>query len=181
MFSSATLRAGFLLKDFGACRIYPRIAMQYQKYEVQDLLSGYEYSLGAGSECDITLGGVKNRIGFEVGSLRNRAGYSRRLGGDRRGWQGNLFWQRAVGSGQLVGQYQYTKFDDEESYSLLFNNGAKRRENLHSVYLSYTAPLTSFGPTARFVGTAAYHNQTSSIALFRTRGASMEFGVVWGF
>ncbi|MFL2873146.1 MAG: tetratricopeptide repeat protein, partial [Pseudohongiellaceae bacterium] len=143
VFSSATLRAGFLLKDFGACRIYPRIAMQYQKYEVQDLLSGYEYSLGAGSECDITLGGVKNRIGFEVGSLRNRAGYSRRLGGDRRGWQGNLFWQRAVGSGQLVGQYQYTKFDDEESYSLLFNNGAKRRENLHSVYLSYTAPLTS--------------------------------------
>tara|TARA_E500000331_G_scaffold203094_1_gene194866 strand:- start:277 stop:744 length:468 start_codon:yes stop_codon:yes gene_type:complete len=155
--------------------------MQYQKYEAQDLLSGYEYSLGVGSECDITVNGSANRIGFEAGSLRNRAEYSRRLGGDRRGWQGSLFWQRAVGSGQIVGQYQYTRFNDEESYSSLFKNGVRRRENLHSVYLSYAKPLKSFGGSAQFVGTAAYHNQTSSIALFRTRGASAEFGVVWGF
>ena len=181
VFSSATVRAGYLLKDFGVCRVYPRLAMQYQKYEAQDLLSGYEYSLGVGSECDISVNGVLNRVGFEVSSLRNRAESSRRLGGDRKGWQSSLFWQRAIGSGQIVGQYQYTRFNDEEGYSLLFENGARRKENLHSVYFSYVMPLKSFGGSAQLVSTAAYHNQTSSIALFKTRGASAEFGVVWGF
>ena len=82
---------------------------------------------------------------------------------------------------QIVGQYQYTRFNDEEGYSTLFNNGARRRENLHSIYFSYVMPLKSFGGSAQLVSTAAYHNQTSSIALFRTRGASAEFGVVWAF
>ena len=155
--------------------------MQYQKYEAQDLLSGYEYFLGPGSECDIAIGGVLNRFGLEFGALRNQAEYSRRLGGDRKGWQSNLFWQRTLGGGQVVGQYQFTKFNDEESYSLLFKNGVRRKENLHSVYFSYVRPIRSLGGNAQFLGTAAYHNQDSSIALFRTRGASVEFGVTWGF
>ena len=181
VFSSATIRASLLLKDLGKCRIYSRLALQYQKYEAQDLLSGYEYFLGPGSECDIVIAGTPNRIGLELGALRNSAQYSRRLGGDRRGWQGNLFWQRNLGAGQLVGQYQFTEFNDEEGYSLLFKNGISRQEHLHSVYFSYARPLKSFGRTAQIVGTAAYHNQDSSIALFRTRGASLEFGVAWGF
>ena len=181
VFSSATLRAGYLLKDFGACRVYPRIALQYQKYDAQELLSGYEYSLGVGSECDVEFGGTANRIGLEFGALRNRAEYSRRPGGDREGWQGSFFWQRAAGSGQIVAQYQHTRFNEEEGYSLLFKSGARRRENLHSVFLSYALPIRSFGRSAQLVSTAAYHNQSSSIALFRTRGASAEFGVVWGF
>ena len=181
VFSSATVRAAYLLKDFGTCRVYPRLALQYQKYEVQELLSGYEYSLGVGSECDIAVNGLVNRIGFEVSALQNRAEYNRRLGGDREGWQGSLFWQRPVGSGQIVGQYQYTRFDDEEGYSFLFKNGAVRRENLHSLYFSYVMPVKSFGGSAQLVSTVAYHNQTSSIPLFRTRGASAEFGVVWAF
>ena len=181
VFRSATFRAGYLLKDFGACRIYPRLATQYQKYEAQELLSGYESSLGVGSECDIAAGVALNRFGLEFGALRNQAQYSRRLGGNRKGWQGNFFWQRTIGGGQLIGQYQFTRFIDEEGYSPLFKNGAKRKENLHSVYFSYALPLKSFGRAAQFVGTAAYHNQTSTIGLFRTRGASAEFGVVWGF
>ena len=98
VFSSATIRAGYLLKDFGRCRIFSRLAMQYQKYEAQELLSGYEYFLGPGSECDIAVGGVLNRFGLEFGALRNQAEYSERLGGDREGWQSNFFWQRALGS-----------------------------------------------------------------------------------
>jgi tetratricopeptide (TPR) repeat protein len=181
VFSSATFRAGYLLRDFGSCRVYPRLAFQYQKYDAQELLSGYEYSLGVGSECDIHLNGTANRIGIEFGALRNRAEYSQRLGGDRKGWQGSFFWQRAAGSGQIVAQYQHTRFNEEEGYSLLFKSGARRRENLHSVFLSYALPIRSFGRSAQLVSTAAYHNQSSSIALFRTRGASAEFGVVWGF
>lgn len=181
VFSSATIRAGYLLRDFGACRVYPRLAMQYQKYEAQELLSGYEYFLGLGSECDVAIGGALNRFGLEFGALRNQSRHSGRLGGDRQGWQTNFFWQRTLGAGQVMGQYQFTKFNDEEGYSPLFKNGARRRENLHSVYFSYALPLKSFGGSAQFVSTAAYHNQTSSIALFRTRGASAEFGVVWGF
>ena len=122
-----------------------------------------------------------NRFGVEFGPLRNRAERSGRLGGDRKGWQSNLFWQRALGAGQVIGQYQFTKFNDEESYSPLFKNGVRRKENIHSAYFSYARPIKSFGGTAQFVGTAAYHNQDSSIGLFRTRGASVEFGLTWGF
>ena len=154
--------------------------MQYQKYEAQEFLSGYEYFLGPAGQCDLLINGVLNRVGLELGVLRNRAEYSRRLGGDRRGRQGNLFWQSSFGAGQLTGQYQFTEFNDESGYSPLFSNGVRRKENLHSLYLSYALPLNSFGATAQFIGTAAYHNQDSSIALFRTRGASLEFGVVWG-
>ena len=180
VFRSATVRADFLLKDFGFCRIYPRFAMQYQKYEAQELLSGFEYFLGAGSQCDLVINDTPNRFGLELGALRNRAEDSQRLGGDRRGWQGNLFWRRSLGAGQFTGQYQFTEFTDETGYSPLFENGVRRRENLHSVYLSYALPLNYFGSAAQFIGTAAYHDQNSSIGLFRTRGASLEFGIVWG-
>ena len=181
IFSSATLRASYLLKDYGSCQIYPRLAMQYQFYHAQELLSGYEYSLGVGSECEFALGSSLNRLGFEVSAVNNVAKDDDRLGHDRGGWQANAYWQRTFGSGQAVVQYQHTKLVDEDAYSPLFKNGAKREESLHSVYISYAYPLRSLGESAQFVSTVAYHNQTSSIALFRTRGASAEFGFVWGF
>jgi tetratricopeptide (TPR) repeat protein len=181
VFTSATVRAGYLLAGAGACRAYSRLALQYQLYHAQELLSGYEYSLGASGECDFALGGAMNRIGVEASALRNDAKYSGRLGGDRKGWQTNLFWQGRIGGGQIFAQYQHTKFRDDEGYSPLFRNGAKRDESLHSVYLSYASPIKSLGARAQFVGTLAYHNQTSTITLFRTRGASAEIGVLWGF
>ena len=129
----------------------------------------------------VVIDGIVNRVGLEFGVLRNQAEYSDRLGGDRQGWQSNLFWQRTLGAGQLIGQYQITKFNDESGYSLLFENGLRRKERLHSVYLSYARPLKFLGGKSQFIGTAAYHNQDSSIALFKTRGASLEIGVLWGF
>jgi len=81
----------------------------------------------------------------------------------------------------MIGQYQLTKFNDTEGYSLLFKNGVRRRENLHSTFITYTRPLKPFGRIAQFTATAAYHNQDSSIGLFRTRGASLELGLNWGF
>ena len=181
VFSSATLRAGYLLRDFGSCSVHSRVAMQYQLYHAQKLLSGYEYSLGAGTDCGFALGGAVNRIGLEVSALRNHAKYPGRLGADRDGWQTNAFWQRPFGLGQIFAQYQHSKFSDEEGYSPLFKNGARRNERLHSLYFSYAYPLQAFGSGARFVSTIAYHNQTSSITLFRTRGASAEIGLFWGF
>lgn len=181
VFSSATLRAGYLLGEFGSCALQSRVAMQYQLYHAQRLLSGYEYSLGASTECGLSLGGAANLIGLEVSALRNHAKHPGRLGADRSGWQTNAFWQRPIGVGQVFAQYQHTKFRDEEGYSSLFKNGARRNESLHSVYLSYAYPLRAFGAQARFVSTMAYHNQTSSISLFRTRGTSAEIGIFWGF
>ncbi|MDG2141192.1 MAG: tetratricopeptide repeat protein [Gammaproteobacteria bacterium] len=181
VFSSTTLRAAHLLGGYGSCRAHSRFALQYQLYHAQELLSGYEYSLGASGECGLMLGGVMNRIGIETSALRNDAKYSERLGADRRGWQANFFWQRPIGAGQIFAQYQHTKFRDEDGYSSLFKNGAKRNESLHSVYFRYTLPLKSLGTSAQFVGTMAYHNQNSSITLFRTRGTSAEIGVFWGF
>ena len=181
VFTSATVRAGYLLAGAGACRTHARLALQYQLYHAQELLSGYEYSLGASGECDFVLGGAMNRIGVEASALRNDAKYSSRLGGDRKGWQTSLFWQRRIGGGQIFAQYQHTKFRDEDGYSPLFRNGAKRDESLNSVYLSFASPLKSLGAGAQFVGTIAYHNQNSTITLFRTRGTSAEIGILWGF
>lgn len=181
VFSSGTLRAAYVLGDSGSCRAHSRLALQYQLYHAQELLSGYEYSLGASGECDFMLGGAMNRIGLEASALRNDAKYLERLGADRSGWQATLFWQRPIGAAQIFAQYQHTNFRDEEGYSPLFKNGATRDEGLHSLYFSYASPLKSLGTSAQFVATIAYHNQTSSITLFRTRGASAEIGVFWGF
>ena len=81
--------------------------------------------LGPGSECDVVVGGALNRLGFEFGALRNQAKYSERLGGDREGWQSNLFWQRSLGIGQLVGQYQFTNFNDKEVTAFYLKMGSE--------------------------------------------------------
>ena len=181
IFSSSTIRASYLARQGKACGIYPRLAIQYQLFHTQESLSGIESSLGVGVDCRLPLGKTVNRIAVEVSALTNRALKSSRLGQDRNGWQVNVAWRRQVGLGQASAQYSFTDLNDDEGYSPIFDDGARRHESLSSIYLQYAIPTRRLGAAAQIVASVSYYNQDSTVGLFRTQGANVEIGINWGF
>ncbi len=181
IFSSSTIRASYLARQGKACGIYPRLAIQYQLFHTQESLSGIESSLGVGVDCRLPIGRAVNRLAVEVSALTNRALKSSRLGQDRNGWQVNLAWRRQIGPGQASAQYSFTDLSDDEGYSPIFDDGARRHESLSSVYLQYAVPTRRLGAAAQIVTSVSYYNQDSTVGLFRTQGANVEIGINWGF
>jgi hypothetical protein len=181
IFSSSTIRASYLARQGKACGIYPRLAIQYQLFHIQESLSGIESSLGVGVDCQLPLGKTVNRLAVEVSALTNRALKSSRLGQNRNGWQVNLAWRRQIGPGQASAQYSFTDLNDDEGYSPIFDDGARRHESLSSVYLQYAVPTRRLGAAAQIVTSVSYYNQDSTVGLFRTQGANVEIGINWGF
>ncbi len=181
IFSSSTIRASYAARQGKACGIYPRLAIQYQLFHTQESLSGIESSLGVGVDCRLPLGKTVNRLAVEVSALTNRALKSSRLGQDRNGWQVNLAWRRQIGPGQASAQYSFTDLNDDEGYSPIFDDGARRHESLSSVYLQYAVPTRRLGAAAQIVTSVSYYNQDSTVGLFRTQGANVEIGINWGF
>lgn len=181
IFSSSTFKASYLASQGSVCGIYPRVAIQYQLFHKQKSLSGVESSLGVGVDCQISIGEAVSRVAIEVSALTNKALKSYRLGHDRSGWQMNLVWQRRLGPGQALAQYSFTDVTDDRGYSPIFDSGGKREEAVTSVYFQYALPARSFGANAQIVTSASYYNQDSTIGLFRTKGASAEIAINWGF
>ena len=181
IFSSSTIRASYLARQGKACGIYPRLAVQYQHFHTQESLSGIESSLGVGVDCRLPIGKTVNRLAVEVSALTNRALKGSRLGQDRNGWQVNLAWRRQLGPGQASAQYSFTDLNDDEGYSPIFDDGARRHESLSSVYLQYAVPTRRLGAAAQIVTSISYYNQDSTVGLFRTQGANVEIGINWGF
>ena len=181
IFSSSTIRASYLARQGKACGIYPRLAIQYQHFHTQESLSGIESSLGVGVDCRLPIGKTVNRLAVEVSALTNRALKGSRLGQDRNGWQVNLAWRRQLGPGQASAQYSFTDLNDDEGYSPIFDDGARRHESLSSVYLQYAVPTRRLGAAAQIVTSVSYYNQDSTVGLFRTQGANVEIGINWGF
>ena len=181
IFSSSTIRASYLARQGKACGIYPRLAIQYQHFHTQESLSGIESSLGVGVDCRLPIGKTVNRLAVEVSALTNRALKGSRLGQDRNGWQVNLAWRRQFGPGQASAQYTFTDLNDDEGYSPIFDDGARRHESLSSVYLQYAVPTRRLGAAAQIVTSISYYNQDSTVGLFRTQGANVEIGINWGF
>lgn len=181
IFSSSTMRASYLVRQGPRCRIYPRLALQYQFFHMQESLSGAEASVGAGADCQLSIGETANRIAFEVTALTNRASKSNRLGSDRNGWQVNLVWQRQFGPGQALAQFVHTDLNDDDGYSPIFNNGARRKESLSTAYFQYAFPVRGLGAAAQVMTSVSYRTQSSTIALFRTKGVTAEIGINWGF
>ena len=181
IFSSSTIRASYLARQGKACGIYPRLAIQYQHFHTQESLSGIESSLGVGVDCRLPIGKTVNRLAVEVSALTNRALKGSRLGQDRNGWQVNLAWRRQLGPGQASAQYSFTDLNDDEGYSPIFDDGARRHESLSSVYLQYAVPTRRLGAAAQIVTSISYYNQDSTVGLFRTQGANVEIGINWGF
>ena len=181
LFSSADLRASYLLAAGEVCRAYSRGAVQYQIYHGQSWLSGLESKLGLGLDCNVSGQGPLNRLGVEASGLHNKELKSGRLGGDRQGWQINFAWQRQLGMGLALFQYTYTRMEDEEGYSPLFAGGVVRDEHRDSVYLQYRRPAPILGSKAQIVANIYYHSQRNTIDLFQTSGTSVEIGISWAF
>lgn len=181
LFSSGDLRASYLMAGGEVCRVYPRVAVQYQVYHGQSWLSGLESKLGLGLECNVSGQSSANRLGVEASGLHNKELKSGRLGGDRQGWQLNLAWQRQLGRGSALFQYTYTNMEDEEGYSPLFAKGAVRDEHRDSVYFQYRRPAPILGSKAQVVANIYYHSHRNTIDLFQTRGTSAEIGISWAF
>jgi len=181
IFSSSTIRASYLARQGNACGIYPRLAIQYQLFHTQESLSGIESSLGVAVDCRLPIGKTVNRLAVEVSALTNRALKSSRLGQDRNGWQVNLAWRRQVGPGQASVQYSFADLNDDEGYSPIFDDGARRQESLSSIYFQYAVPTRRLGAAAQIVTSVSYYNQDSTVGLFRTQGANVEIGINWGF
>ena len=72
LFSSADLRASYLVAAGEVCRAYPRVAVQYQVYHGQSWLSGLEGKLGLGLDCNLSGQGSINRVGVEASGLHNK-------------------------------------------------------------------------------------------------------------
>ena len=181
LFSSADVRASYLIAGGEVCRTYPRAAVQYQTYHGQSWLSGVESKLGLGLDCNVLIQGHRDRLGIEASALHNKELKSGRLGGDRQGWQINFAWQRQLGLGVVMFQYIHTRMYDEEGYSPLFAGGIERDEHRDSVYFQYRRPIPVFGSKAQILANVYYHSQRNTIDLFQTRGTSAEIGISWGF
>ncbi len=180
IFSSSTVMARYLFRPDRACVVYPKAAFQYQYFYEQRSLTGVEKSFGVGADCNLRWLGVANRVGMEVSHLSNEGTRSGRLGSDRDGWRMNLVWRRQIGAGAIFAQYVQTQLDDSEGYSPIFDLGQKREETLNSFFVQYTRPLTRLGRTAQFFSNLSYHDQNSTIDLFKTRGFATEIGINWG-
>ena len=180
IFTGSVLRARYLVTRTDSCGLYPKVAFQYQNFHAQRSLTGLETSLGFGVDCSFLIGDVSNRFAIEASSVVNRAAQSHRLGEDRRGSRINFAWSRYLLGGEFSAQYVWTKLDDEDGYSPLFDSGRKREETLNSIFLQYQTPLSKFGPTASFFANLSYYSQDSTIDLFQTRGSAIEIGINWG-
>tara|TARA_B100001250_G_scaffold320967_1_gene283929 strand:- start:23931 stop:25283 length:1353 start_codon:yes stop_codon:yes gene_type:complete len=178
IYSSATVRASYLAGRLSNCNLYATAAFQYQSFHKQRSLSGRESRVGAEGDCLLPTSFFQ-RIGLAISGLENRAVEGDRLGADRSGWQINLAAQKQVGRGRLMAQYVRTSLNDDEGYSPIFSDGARRKESIDSIYFRYLYPVTALGRSAQITASIYYNSQRSTIALFRTRGTSAELGINW--
>ena len=182
LFSSADLRASYLLAAGEVCRVYPRVAVQYQVYHGQSWLSGLESKLGLGLECDVSGQDSMNRLGVEASGLHNKELKSGRLGGDRQGWQINVGLAKTAGHGALpCFNIPILEWKTRKATALYFAEGVVRDEHRDSVYLQYRRPAPILGSKAQIVANIYYHSHRNTIDLFQTRGTSAEIGISWAF
>ena len=176
IFSSATARARYIFKQTVSCGFYPRFAAQYQYFHTQSTLSGIEMALGLGADCAFYAGGQRNRLAFELTALTNQATEANRLGRDRDGWRMNLIWRRAIGAGEILGQYVLTQLNDDAGYSPLFDQGAKRKESLNSVFFQYMRPLYDLGENAQFSQICRTTHRTARLIFLKLEAHPSSWG-----
>ena len=76
--------------------------------------------------------------------LCNAAINSRRLGGNRAGWQFRLQWQVVVAEALISAQLDHTTLEDQR-YSQLLADNARRRVSRNSVLVQYRRQLSVAG------------------------------------
>ncbi len=178
IFSGTDVSARFQPFSARRCKPYYGLALQHQLYHQQSRLNGLESKLSTGLNCNA---GDSQQIGMEIGLLNNAALRSDRLGGDRYGWQLNLNWRVLLPRGVLQAQVNHMEFDDRQGYSLLLDNGAKRKLDRSFLVLQYRQPLQLWGRNTDLLVNLYHQRQHSNIELFSSNDTTTEIGLSWAF
>jgi len=152
------------------------VATQHQLYHGQSFMTGLEASLSAGFECTLAEG--RQRIAVEAGPLSNIALNKQRPGDNRNGWRLGLNWHWQVGRGLLTSQFSYSRLADENGYSGLLADGAKRQVHSRFLRLQYSRSLQ---PKLALQFNFTHQNQGSNIAPFDNRGSAADIGLNYIF
>ncbi|MCH8134993.1 MAG: tetratricopeptide repeat protein [Proteobacteria bacterium] len=157
------------------------LALQHQLFHNQTLLNGIETKAAVGFNCPLGNANGSQQLRAEFSLLHNSALKSGRLGEDRRGWQVNLDWQLLLPHGTVHVQLNHTRLDDDEGYSALLANGAKRTTERSFLLIRYRRPLRFLGRDTTLLMNISHQRQRSNIELFRSTNTSAEIGFSWAF
>ncbi len=171
LYSVTEGRVRYRLRE-SACNPHYELAAQHQLYHGQSFMTGFESSAAAGFEC--LRGG--QRWDIEAGIINNSA-VNNRPGADRRGWRMRLNWQLQLGRDAINTQFVYASLDDEEGYSPLLDNNAKRRVDSRTVRVQYIHPFES---DLSLIINLNHQGQGSNIGPFENHSTAFEVGLRLG-
>lgn len=177
LFSGVNIRYRLgLPSTAGSCERYMGSDLQHQTWHTQRRLDGTELKVSAGTLCNFSW--AENQLfGFEASLLTNREREEGRLGGNRVGWQVRGQWQRVFGEAILSAQADVTFIKDNDGYSFLLENNARRGVRRESINFQYRRPWQLSDIDADFFINLFYQDQGSNLDLFRTSDTSLEAGV----
>ncbi|MEX2131821.1 MAG: hypothetical protein WD772_10065 [Pseudohongiellaceae bacterium] len=167
-------RAFYQLGSSFRCKPYYGLALQHQLYHSENNLNSVESKVSAGLNCPLN----GQRVSLELSALHISALKSDRPGGDRSGWQVNLDWRFPLAYGELIAQGNYSRLDDQDSYSSLLENGANRWINRSYILIQYLQPLAR---NATLMINLFHQRQDSNIELFENLNTTAEIGISLAF
>ena len=178
LYTASEGRARYQPRSGLKCNPYYDLAIQHQSFHDRSELNAIESKLGTGILCPFRWLEKPQQLVLELGLLNNLSLDSGRPGGDRNGWQANLIWRVELGVGELLSQFNYTDYDDRQSYSPILANGAERTIDRNYVVLQYRRPVSN---NAAFLVNLFYQKQRSNIELFTNKDTSIELGFSFRF
>lgn len=180
LFTGTDASFRYQLSSRSRCRPYLGLAVQHQLWHNQSRLNGLEAKLGAGTSCPL-FNRDDQLINVEISGLSNEALKDNRLGGNREGWQLALDWQYRSSRGLFMARYNYTSLKDQEGFSPLLSNNARRDVDRNALLLQYQEPVQALGRSALFLINIYHQDQNSNLELFRTTDTTAEIGLSWRF
>lgn len=156
------------------CQLLPQHRLAYHHFPGQSLQNALEYRL----QPEISCSQGQAQITLTAGLLLNHALHSQRPGGDRLGADLNLRWQQPLLAGRIILQARYSQLQDQQGYSYLLQDGARRRIQRNQLSAAYLQPLS---PDLLLSLQAGLQQQRSNLQLFEYQSRQIEAGIRWQF
>ncbi len=173
LYSALETSAFYVPRGSARCNPYLGVAAQHQLFHENSRLNALEGRASMGVTCPIGTTASNQELGIEMAVLANDALQTDRPGGDRFGWQATANWQMQLGSGNFVGQLNYTSLKDRNGYNPLLMGFANRWVERSYLLLQYRRRIFS---DLIFLANAFHQLQRSNIELFITSETTFEMG-----
>jgi len=151
------------------CQPFSQVSLERLSAIKQHSLDSNSLYTGLGIRCSVAGGLFDTQLDYIV----NNAVSAERPGGDRRGWQLDLQWQKPLFDGVFHSRLRRSRLVDSVSYSTLLSAGARRRQTRTEVSLEYRRPL---GADKLLSLSLNRQHQASNIDLFTQRGTRIGIG-----